>query len=42
MGFAKTVANRVIFMDEGEIIKENEPHQLSLMKLKTGFTQLKQ
>ncbi|MEJ1297323.1 MAG: amino acid ABC transporter ATP-binding protein [Candidatus Sedimenticola sp. (ex Thyasira tokunagai)] len=26
MGFAKTVANRVIFMDEGEIIEENEPH----------------
>ena len=25
MGFAKTVANRVIFMDEGEIIEENEP-----------------
>ena len=27
MGFAKTVANRVIFMDAGEIIEENEPHQ---------------
>ncbi|MCH7487655.1 MAG: amino acid ABC transporter ATP-binding protein [Proteobacteria bacterium] len=27
MGFAKTVANRVIFMDVGEIIEENEPHQ---------------
>ncbi len=27
MGFAKTVADRVIFMDEGEIIEENEPHQ---------------
>jgi general L-amino acid transport system ATP-binding protein len=26
MGFAKTVANRVIFMDEGEIVEENEPH----------------
>ncbi len=26
MGFAKTVADRVIFMDEGEIIEENEPH----------------
>ncbi len=25
MGFAKTVANRVIFMDEGEIIEQNEP-----------------
>jgi general L-amino acid transport system ATP-binding protein len=25
MGFAKTVAHRVIFMDEGEIIEENEP-----------------
>jgi general L-amino acid transport system ATP-binding protein len=27
MGFAKTVAHRVIFMDEGEIIEENEPNQ---------------
>jgi general L-amino acid transport system ATP-binding protein len=27
MGFAKTVADRVIFMDGGEIIEENEPHQ---------------
>ena len=27
MGFAKTVAHRVIFMDEGQIIEENEPHQ---------------
>ncbi len=27
MGFAKTVANRVIFMDEGEIIEQNEPNQ---------------
>ena len=26
MGFAKTVANRVIFMDVGEIIEENEPN----------------
>jgi len=25
MGFAKTVADRVIFMDEGQIIEENEP-----------------
>ena len=25
MGFAKTVADRVIFMDGGEIIEENEP-----------------
>jgi len=25
MGFAKTVANRVIFMDSGEIIEENDP-----------------
>ena len=25
MGFAKTVANRVIFMDGGQIIEENEP-----------------
>ena len=27
MGFAKTVANRVIFMDEGQIIEENEPEE---------------
>ena len=27
MGFAKTVADRVIFMDFGEIIEQNEPHQ---------------
>jgi general L-amino acid transport system ATP-binding protein len=27
MGFAKQVADRVIFMDRGEIIEENEPNQ---------------
>ncbi len=27
MGFAKKVANRVIFMDVGEIIEENEPNE---------------
>ncbi|MHA1565073.1 MAG: amino acid ABC transporter ATP-binding protein [Alphaproteobacteria bacterium] len=26
MGFARKVADRVIFMDEGEIIEQNEPH----------------
>jgi len=26
MGFARQVANRVIFMDQGEIIEENSPH----------------
>ena len=26
MGFAKAVANRVIFMDEGQIVEENNPH----------------
>lgn len=25
MGFAKTVADRVIFMDAGQIVEENEP-----------------
>jgi general L-amino acid transport system ATP-binding protein len=25
MGFARKVANRVIFMDQGEIIEQNEP-----------------
>ncbi|WP_027857334.1 amino acid ABC transporter ATP-binding protein [Marinobacterium jannaschii] len=27
MGFAKTVADRVIFMDGGQIIEENNPHE---------------
>ncbi|WP_368412900.1 amino acid ABC transporter ATP-binding protein [Dongia sp.] len=27
MGFARTVANRVIFMDKGEIIEQNEPEE---------------
>jgi general L-amino acid transport system ATP-binding protein len=27
MGFARTVANRVIFMDMGEIVEENEPEE---------------
>ena len=27
MGFAREVANRVIFMDEGEIVEQNEPQQ---------------
>jgi general L-amino acid transport system ATP-binding protein len=27
MGFAKTVANRVIFMDGGQIIEENSPEE---------------
>jgi len=27
MAFAKTVADRVIFMDEGEIVEENEPNE---------------
>ena len=27
MGFAKKVADRVIFMDEGQIVEENEPHE---------------
>ena len=26
MGFAKSVAHRVIFMDEGQIIEQNDPH----------------
>ena len=25
MGFARQVANRVIFMDEGQIVEQNEP-----------------
>ena len=27
MGFARTVANRVIFMDGGQIVEENEPEE---------------
>jgi general L-amino acid transport system ATP-binding protein len=27
MGFAKTIADRVIFMDEGNIVEENEPNE---------------
>jgi general L-amino acid transport system ATP-binding protein len=27
MGFAKTVANRVIFMDGGEVVEQNEPNE---------------
>jgi general L-amino acid transport system ATP-binding protein len=27
MNFAKTIADRVIFMDQGEIIEENEPNE---------------
>lgn len=26
MGFAQAVANRVIFMDQGQIVEQNEPH----------------
>ena len=26
MGFAREVGNRVIFMDGGKIVEENEPH----------------
>jgi ABC-type polar amino acid transport system ATPase subunit len=27
MGFAKQVADRIIFMDEGEIVEENSPEE---------------
>ena len=27
MGFAKEVANRVIFMDAGQIVEQNEPNE---------------
>jgi general L-amino acid transport system ATP-binding protein len=27
MGFAKTVADRVIFMDQGEIVEQNPPEE---------------
>lgn len=31
MGFAKSVANRVLFMDEGQILEENNPKDFSLI-----------
>lgn len=27
MGFAKSVANRVLFMDDGQILEENKPKE---------------
>jgi len=27
MGFAREVANRIVFMDEGQIVETNEPEQ---------------
>jgi general L-amino acid transport system ATP-binding protein len=30
MGFARQVANRVIFMDAGEIVEQNEPEEFFL------------
>jgi general L-amino acid transport system ATP-binding protein len=27
MGFAKAVADRVIFMDQGQIVEQNAPHE---------------
>ena len=27
MGFAQAVANRVIFMDQGQIVEQNEPYE---------------
>ncbi|HIL87651.1 MAG TPA: amino acid ABC transporter ATP-binding protein, partial [Deltaproteobacteria bacterium] len=27
MGFARTVADQMIFMDEGELIEQNEPQE---------------
>ena len=26
MGFAKSVADRVMFMDEGQVVEQNNPH----------------
>ena len=39
MGFAKQVADRVIFMDEGEIIESNTPHEFfdNPQHAETGF-----
>jgi ABC-type polar amino acid transport system ATPase subunit len=28
LGFARKIANRVIFVDQGQIIEENDPKQL--------------
>ena len=30
MGFARQVANRVIFMDQGQIVEQNEPEEFFL------------
>ena len=27
MGFAKSVADRVMFMDEGQVVEQNKPHE---------------
>jgi general L-amino acid transport system ATP-binding protein len=27
MGFAQAVANRVVFMDQGQIVEQNEPRE---------------
>jgi general L-amino acid transport system ATP-binding protein len=32
MGFAKSVADRVIFMDGGEIVEEGEPQTLGIVR----------
>ena len=39
MGFARKVANRVIFMDEGQIIEQNEPEAF-FSTPKSGRTKL--
>lgn len=44
MGFARQVANRVIFMDEGEIVEQNDPQNFfenpSSERLKTFLSQI--
>ena len=32
MGFARQVADRVIFMDEGQIVEQNEPEEFSKIR----------
>jgi ABC-type glutathione transport system ATPase component len=36
MGFAQAVANRVIFMDQGQIVEQNEPNQFFNNPQSTG------
>jgi ABC-type multidrug transport system ATPase subunit len=38
MGFARQVANRVIFMDQGQIVEQNEPEVLQQSEIRPDET----